>query len=97
MWSSAISFFNLGAWAGLYTYTPELYPTDIRGTGSGTAASIGRLAGIVAPTATGYLYASVGLGGAFIVLSLVHVAAGLSVVATGIETMGKTLVALTEL
>ncbi|MEM3048917.1 MAG: MFS transporter, partial [Candidatus Bathyarchaeia archaeon] len=30
----AISFFNLGAWAVTYAYTPELYPTRIRGTGA---------------------------------------------------------------
>ena len=52
-----ISFFNLGAWSGLYAYTPELYPTEIRGTGSGAAASFGRLIGILAPSFTAYLSA----------------------------------------
>ncbi|MEM1540694.1 MAG: MFS transporter [Candidatus Bathyarchaeia archaeon] len=49
LWSIMISFFNLGAWSALYAYTPELYPTRIRGTGSGAAASIGRVAGTIAP------------------------------------------------
>ncbi len=26
-----LSFFNLGAWGALYAYTPEQYPTSIRG------------------------------------------------------------------
>ena len=26
-WGAAMSFFNLGAWGVIYTYTPELYPT----------------------------------------------------------------------
>ena len=29
-----MSFFNLGAWGIVYTYTPELYPTHARATGS---------------------------------------------------------------
>ena len=44
-----LSFFNLGAWGALYAYTPEQYPTVIRGTGVGMAASIGRLGGIFGP------------------------------------------------
>jgi len=61
LWSIVISFFNLGAWSALYAYTPELYPTRVRGTGAGAAASIGRAAGVIAPTATPLLYAYGGL------------------------------------
>ncbi len=28
-----MSFFNLGAWGVLYTYTPEQYPANIRASG----------------------------------------------------------------
>jgi MFS transporter, putative metabolite:H+ symporter len=52
-----LSFFNLGAWGGLYAYTPEQYPTIIRGTGSGSAASFGRLGGVLGPLLVGYLVA----------------------------------------
>jgi putative MFS transporter len=45
----ALSFFNLGAWGALYAVTPEIYPTSLRGTGAGSAATIGRVAAIVAP------------------------------------------------
>lgn len=45
----ALSFFNLGAWGALYAITPEIYPTSLRGTGSGWAAGVGRIASIVAP------------------------------------------------
>jgi putative MFS transporter len=96
LWSSVISFFNLGAWAGLYAYTPELYPTEIRGTGSGAAASFGRLMGVLAPSITGYLFASTGLVGPFTVFSLVHIFAGLSILVLGIETMGKSLEEISE-
>ncbi|MGM9967503.1 MULTISPECIES: MFS transporter [unclassified Rummeliibacillus] len=50
-----LSFFNLGAWGALYAYTPEQYPTVIRGTGVGMAASIGRLGGIFGPLLVGVL------------------------------------------
>jgi len=91
LWSAMISFFNLGAWAGLYAYTPELYPTEIRGTGSGAAASFGRVVGILAPSLTGYLFSMSGLFGPFLAFSLVHLIASFSVLILGIETMKKTL------
>ncbi|HDR4912934.1 TPA: MFS transporter [Bacillus cereus] len=53
-----LSFFNLGAWGALYAYTPEQYPTVIRGTGAGMAAAFGRIGGILGPLLVGYLVAS---------------------------------------
>ena len=53
-----LSFFNLGAWGALYAYTPEQYPTVIRGTGVGMAASVGRLGGIFGPLLVGTLMAN---------------------------------------
>ena len=55
---AAMSFFNLGAWGVIYTYTPELYPTFIRALGSGYAAGFGRIGGIIAPALVGSLLAS---------------------------------------
>lgn len=52
-----LSFFNLGACGALYAYTPEQYPTAIRATGTGMAASIGRVGGILGPLMVGYLVA----------------------------------------
>lgn len=39
-----LSFFNLGAWGALYAIGPELYPTNLRGRGTGSAAGFGRIA-----------------------------------------------------
>jgi len=50
-----LSFFNLGAWGGLYAYTPELYPTRVRSTGTGMAAGFGRIGGVIAPFMVGML------------------------------------------
>ena len=44
-----LSFFNLGAWGALYAIGPELYPTAVRGTGTGAAAAFGRIASMLAP------------------------------------------------
>lgn len=44
-----LSFFALGAWGAVYAVGPEMYPTAIRGTGTGWAAGFGRIASIIAP------------------------------------------------
>ncbi|EJE99330.1 MFS transporter [Liquorilactobacillus mali] len=48
-----LSFFNLGAWGALYAYSPEQYPTTMRASGTGIAAGIGRLGGILGPLMVG--------------------------------------------
>ncbi|SET00245.1 MFS transporter, putative metabolite:H+ symporter [Paracoccus homiensis] len=45
-----MSFALLGTWGALYAFTPELYPTNLRGTGMGTASAVARLGGILAPS-----------------------------------------------
>lgn len=45
-----MSFFTLGAWGALYAYTPEVYPTNLRGTGMGAASGFTRIAGALAPS-----------------------------------------------
>lgn len=52
-----LSFFNLGAWGALYAYSPEQYPSEIRATGTGMAAGIGRVGGILGPLLVGMLLA----------------------------------------
>ncbi|MFC6333569.1 MFS transporter [Paenibacillus septentrionalis] len=53
-----LSFFNLGAWGGMYAYTPELYPTEARATGVGFAAAFGRIGGVLGPFLVGMLVAA---------------------------------------
>lgn len=93
--SSIISFFNLGAWAALYTYTPELYPTEIRATGSGSAASCGRVGGILQGPITGAVLMLLGLQATFLKFAILHWVAAITVLLLGIETIGKTLEELT--
>lgn len=56
----ALSFFNLGAWGALYAIGPEIYPTAMRGTGTGAASAAGRVAAIIAPLGVPLLLASGG-------------------------------------
>lgn len=65
----ALSFFNLGAWGALYAVTPEIYPTSLRGTGSGWAAGVGRIASIVAPLTVPLMLVAGGTGLTFSVFA----------------------------
>lgn len=42
-------------YAVIYSYTPEVFETRIRGTACGMAAAVSRLAGITSPVATGLM------------------------------------------
>ncbi len=94
--SCFIGFFNLGSWAGLYAYTPELYPTRIRGTGSGVAASFGRVGGLLQGPLTGLALATFGLTGTFGKFAILHWVAALATLLFGVETKGKTLEEISE-
>ncbi len=90
-----LSFFMNGTYAGIYAYTPEVYPTAIRTTGMGVASSFGRLGGIAAPIIIGYAFASIGFGGVFVITTAVLLAGALAVGILGIRTSGKTLEEIT--
>ncbi|SEJ75362.1 MFS transporter, putative metabolite:H+ symporter [Bhargavaea ginsengi] len=82
-----LSFFNLGAWGALYAYSPEQYPTIIRGTGTGTAAAVGRVGGIFGPLLVGSLAgAGVGLGLIFSIFTGAVLIGAAAVLILGTET-----------
>ncbi len=97
MWGSVMSFFNLGAWGVLYTYTPEQYPTAIRALGSGWAAGIGRFGGMAAPMMVGALLArSFGFASVFYMFALVFAAVAVIVMSLGVESKQKDLESISE-
>lgn len=53
--SCAISFFQNIVYGLLYSYTPELFPAPIRGTGNGLVALFNRLSGLMAPIIAAYV------------------------------------------
>jgi putative MFS transporter len=86
----ALSFFNLGAWGALYAVTPEIYPTVLRGTGSGWAAGFGRLASILTTLLVPSLHAAWGTGVVFCLFAGVFALAALASWALP-EMRGRTL------
>ncbi|KYG57463.1 MFS transporter [Planococcus maritimus] len=82
-----LSFFNLGAWGALYAYSPEQYPTVIRATGTGMAASFGRIGGILGPLLVGsMLTAGFGINVIFAIFCVSILIGAMAVAFLGTET-----------
>lgn len=79
----AVSFFIQMFAALLYAYTPELYPTSLRNTGSGLSYGVGRLANIAGPPIVAGIYGGVGYSWVF-----VYIAACWGVTAIAIWVLG---------
>ena len=91
-WGATMSFFNLGAWGVIYTYTPELYPTAIRALGSGWAAGFGRIGGMTAPALVGVmLTAGMGINTVFMMFAAVFIIVSAVVLTISVETRQKKL------
>jgi MFS transporter, putative metabolite:H+ symporter len=86
-----LSFFMNGTYAGVYAYTPEVFPTDVRATGTGLASSIGRLGAIAAPILVGYVYPLLGFPGVFGATTFVLLIGAAAVVLMGVPTRGRSL------
>jgi putative MFS transporter len=86
-----LSFFMNGTYAGIYAYTPELYPTAFRTTGMGVASAFGRIGGLSAPIVIGYTYGQIGFAGVFTITTVVLVTGALAVGLLGVGTAGKSL------
>ena len=91
-----LSFFMNGTYAGVYAYTPELFPTEIRATGMGTASSVGRLGAIASPILVGWLYPNFGFVGVFGTTTVVLLVGALSVIFLGIHTKNRSLEDITS-
>jgi len=86
-------FFAVGAGgAALYAYTSELYPTHARGIGTAWAAGCQRLAGVIAPTALGYVLGHThSTFGFFSIIGAGELAAAVLAFFFCFEARGKTL------
>ena len=91
LYAALLSFFNLGAWAIVYTYSPELYPTAIRATGAGIAAAVGRIGGIIGPFLTPVLVPTLGQSGVFALFMILLIVTALNVWLLAEETKGRSL------
>ncbi len=86
-----MQFFMFGMWSVLYAYTPELYPTRTRATGSGFASSIGRIGSLIGPSVVGMVLPAAGQSGVFTLGAASFVTAAVVVMLLGVETKGKSL------
>ncbi|WP_338833579.1 MFS transporter [Bradyrhizobium septentrionale] len=86
-----MQFFLFGMWSALYAYTPELYPTHVRATGTGFASAVGRIGSLIGPYVIGVILPAAGQSGVFALGAGAFVVAALAVLLLGEETRGRTL------
>jgi MFS transporter, putative metabolite:H+ symporter len=91
-----LSFFMNGTFAGVYAYTPELFPTTVRTTGTGSSSSFGRIGSVSAPILVGYIYPPYGFAGVFGMTTVVLLIGAGIVFFFGIPTRGRTLEDITS-
>lgn len=92
----AMQFCLFGMWSVLYAYTPELYPTRVRATGSGCASAVGRLGSLLGPYIVGVVLPAAGATGVFSLGAGAFVIAAAVVLLLGEETKGRSLEAISH-
>ncbi|KAG8748252.1 hypothetical protein FRC10_007642 [Ceratobasidium sp. 414] len=86
-WNCGYSFSSNVMWATLYTVTPELFPTKVRGTGNGLASSANRVFGVMSPIIA--LYADLTTSVPIFVAGALFLFAGVVALALPFESRGK--------
>ena len=85
-----VFFLSVGSIA-IYTYTPELYPTEIRATAMGIASAWGRVGAVTMLLVFGHLFAIHGKSPLFLIIDPILITALIVVLAVGPSTRGKPL------
>lgn len=86
-WNCGFSFVSNIMYGVLYAYTPEVFPTKIRGTGVGLAASANRVLGVFAPIIA--IYADLTTSAPIFVSGALFIASGILVIFFPFEPRGK--------
>jgi putative MFS transporter len=92
---SFLSFFMNGSYAGIYAYTPELFPTEARATAQGVASSLSRIGAVISPITVGYIFPIYGFAGVFGLSAGVLLVGALAVTTLGISTTNRSLEQIT--
>ena len=91
---NAAAFFISVTSFGLYLYTPELYPTRIRGLGTSVATFWVRVVSMVSPLVIGYVVPQYGLAAMFLIFAACALAGGVVCALAAVETRGQSLEAI---
>lgn len=98
LWGALLNFFNPGVFAIAYAYTPEVYGTAVRATGTGWATACGRAGAAIAPFLVGLLLERTpgpeGQPLVFAVMVGVFLLTAVAMAALAMETKGQPLEAL---
>jgi putative MFS transporter len=86
----SVFFLSLGSTA-IYTYTPELHPTEIRATAMGIASAWGRVGAVTMLLVFGHFFGIVGRSLVFLIINPVLVVAAIVVLCFGPSTRGRPL------
>lgn len=85
-----MSFALLGTWGALYAFTPEVYPSNLRATGMGTAGAVARFGGLFAPSVIAPVM-STHFTLALAMISALLATAALAVSAVNVESRNRAL------
>jgi len=85
-----VFFLSLGSTA-IYTYTPELHPTEIRATAMGIASAWGRVGAVTMLLVFGHFFANLGKSLLFLCIDPILIIAAIVVLFFGPSTRGKPL------
>ena len=87
---ATVFFISLGSTA-IYTYTPELYPTEIRATAMGIASAWGRVGAVTMLLVFGHFFAIHGKSLIFLIIDPILIISLIVVLCVGPPTRGKPL------
>jgi MFS transporter, putative metabolite:H+ symporter len=92
VWLLTVSNYLLAIGLGsVHGYATEIYPTQMRALGAGTAVAWLRIAQIVSPLLIGALVLHIGVTAVFLFLAAMGAVGGLTVAITAVETKGRKL------
>ena len=90
-----VKFLATGAFDMLYVYTPEQFPTQLRGTGQTFCSAAARIASISAPFIIDLKVGPYNCA-PFIIFAICGVLTGITVQLVGVETKGKCFITTVE-
>jgi putative MFS transporter len=87
----SLSLFINGVYAGLYSYTPEIFPTCVRTMGQGSSTAISRIGAMLAPVTVGILFPLYGFSGVFGLTTTLLAIGAFCIACLGIDTKNRSL------